>query len=105
MKHCSCEHRPEARRKLASASSIGSSPASSRRSFANFADEIAYNNHDVDDGIRAGLISIEELRLQVPLFSQYHAEVRRRYPDLDGPATIYEILRRMINHADHRPDR
>ena len=63
---------------------------------ANFADEIAYNNHDVDDGIRAGLIGIEELT-QVPLFSQYHAEVRRRYPDLAGRRQVYEILRRMIN--------
>src|ERR1700733_2388739 len=43
---------------------------------ANFADEIAYNNHDVDDGIRAGLIGIEEL-LDVPLFRGYHPEVRR----------------------------
>jgi dGTPase len=63
---------------------------------ANFADEIAYNNHDIDDGIRAGLIGIEELT-QVPLFSQYHAEVRRRYPDLAGRRQVYEILRRMIN--------
>jgi dGTPase len=63
---------------------------------ANFADEIAYNNHDVDDGIRAGLIGIEELT-QVPLFSQYHAEVRRQYPGLAGRRQVYEILRRMIN--------
>jgi dGTPase len=63
---------------------------------ANFADEIAYNNHDVDDGIRAGLIGVEQLT-QVPLFSQYHAEVRRRYPDLAGRRQVYEILRRMIN--------
>ena len=63
---------------------------------ANFADEIAYNNHDVDDGIRAGLIGVEELT-QVPLFSQYHAEVRRCYPDLEGRRQVYEILRRMIN--------
>jgi dGTPase len=64
---------------------------------ANFADEIAYNNHDVEDGIRAGLISIEQL-LAVPLFRGYHDEVRARYPDLAGRRLIYEILRRMINH-------
>ena len=52
---------------------------------ANFADEIAYNNHDVDDGIRAGLIGVEQL-LEVPLFSQYHAEVRRTLPGTRGPA-------------------
>jgi dGTPase len=64
---------------------------------ANFADEIAYNNHDVEDGIRAGLISVEEL-LAVPLFAEYHAEVQRRYPALAGRRQVYEILRRMINH-------
>jgi dGTPase len=63
---------------------------------ANFADEIAYNNHDVDDGIRAGLISVEQL-LEVPLFSQYHAEVRERHRKLAGRRLVYEILRRMIN--------
>ncbi len=63
---------------------------------ANFADEIAYNNHDVDDGIRAGLISIEQL-LAVPLFAHYHGEVCARYPGLAGRKLVYEILRRMIN--------
>jgi dGTPase len=64
---------------------------------ANFADEIAYNNHDVEDGIRAGLISIEQL-MSVPLFRGYHDEVQARYPALAGRRLIYEILRRMINH-------
>ena len=63
---------------------------------ANFADEIAYNNHDVDDGIRAGLISVEQL-LTVPLFRDYHADVRAKYPALVGRRQVYEILRRMIN--------
>jgi dGTPase len=63
---------------------------------ANFADEIAYNNHDVDDGIRAGLISVEQLQ-DVPLFAEYHAEVSERYPKLAGRRLVYEILRRMIN--------
>jgi dGTPase len=64
---------------------------------ANFADEIAYNNHDVEDGIRAGLISIEQL-LTVPLFRGYHDEVQAKYPALAGRRFVYEILRRMINH-------
>jgi dGTPase len=64
---------------------------------ANFADEIAYNNHDVDDGIRAGLIGVEELDA-VPLFAEHHSTVRRRYPSLGGRRLVYEILRRMINH-------
>ncbi len=63
---------------------------------ANFADEIAYNNHDVEDGIRAGLISVEQL-LVVPLFREYHAEVLAKYPALAGRRQVYEILRRMIN--------
>jgi dGTPase len=64
---------------------------------ANFADEIAYNNHDVDDGIRAGLITVDEL-LTVPLFREYHAEVQAKYPHLaGGRRQVYEILRRMIN--------
>jgi dGTPase len=63
---------------------------------ANFADEIAYNSHDVDDGIRAGLITVEEL-LEVPLFLEYHREVLAKYPGLDGRRCVYEIVRRMIN--------
>ncbi len=64
---------------------------------ANFADEIAYNNHDVEDGIRAGLITVEQL-LVVPLFREYHAQVQEKYPALAGRRQVYEILRRMINH-------
>ena len=64
---------------------------------ANFADEIAYNNHDVEDGIRAGLITVEQLQ-SVPLFRTYHDEVVGKYPDLAGRRLVYEILRRMINH-------
>lgn len=63
---------------------------------ANFADEIAYNNHDVDDGIRAGLITAEQL-LAVPLFRQYHTEVLTLHPRLSGRRLVFEILRRMIN--------
>ena len=63
---------------------------------ANFADEIAYNNHDVDDGIRAGLISVEQLRA-VPLFDLYHSEVIAKYPVIAGRRLVYEIVRRMIN--------
>jgi dGTPase len=64
---------------------------------ANFADEIAYNNHDIDDGIRAGLIAVEEL-LEIPLFAQHHAAVVGRHPGLAGRRLVYEVLRAMINH-------
>ncbi len=63
---------------------------------ANIVDAIAYNNHDVDDGFRAGLISLEQLRGQA-LFGQQYDEVHERYPDLDDRRLIYEIIRRMIN--------
>jgi len=63
---------------------------------ADLSDAIAYNNHDVDDGYRAGLISLEQLREQ-PLFEVQYLEVSGRYPDLDDRRLIYEIIRRMIN--------
>jgi dGTPase len=63
---------------------------------ANVADAIAYNNHDVDDGCRAGLLALEQLR-EEPLFGRQYAVVRERYPDLDDRRLLYEIIRRMIN--------
>ena len=62
---------------------------------ANIADAIAYNNHDVDDGFRAGLLTLEQLRAQ-SLFAAAYDEVRRLYPDLEDRRLIYEIIRRMI---------
>jgi dGTPase len=62
---------------------------------ANLADEIAYNNHDVDDGIRAGLISIDELR-EVAIFRRQHDFVTAKYPDLAGRRLVHEVVRRMI---------
>ena len=64
----------------------------------NIADEIAYNNHDVDDGLRSGLLKIEQLQ-GIALFAEQHAEVRRRYPDIVPRRAIYETVRRMINHV------
>jgi len=62
----------------------------------NLADEIAYNSHDVDDGLRAGLISVEQLN-QVPLFRDQFEEVRRHYPKLSQRRVIHEVVRRLIN--------
>ena len=61
----------------------------------NLADEIAYNSHDVDDGLRSGLITIEQLR-EVELFNQLYEDVERRHPNLEGRRAIYEIVRRLI---------
>ncbi len=63
---------------------------------ANIADAIAYNNHDVDDGFRARLISLDELRQQA-LFDEQYLEVQERFPELEDRRLIYEIIRRMIN--------
>ena len=63
---------------------------------ANIVDAIAYSNHDVDDGFRAGLIGLEQLREQ-NLFGDQYEVVHGKYPDLDDRRLIYEIIRRMIN--------
>jgi dGTPase len=65
---------------------------------SNIADEIAYNNHDLDDGLRAGLITVEGLRA-VTVFRREHDEVLKAYPNLSGRRQIHEIVRRMINHV------
>ncbi|MBC7983765.1 MAG: deoxyguanosinetriphosphate triphosphohydrolase [Candidatus Obscuribacterales bacterium] len=72
--------------------------ASLEAQVANIADEIAYNNHDVDDGLRAGLISIEALR-EVTLFRREHDAVIALYPDLASRRLIHEIVRRMIGRV------
>ena len=64
----------------------------------NIADAIAYNNHDVDDGYRAGLLNLELLSEQ-PLFRAHQDDVRRQYPDLDDRRLIYEVIRRMIGYV------
>ena len=63
---------------------------------ANLADEIAYNNHDVDDGLRSGLISIEQLA-SVRIFSRHLDSVKAQYPALVDRRLIHETVRRMIN--------
>lgn len=65
---------------------------------ANLADEIAYNNHDLDDGIRAGLITLDELK-QVPLFRRQHDVVMAAYPNVNGRRLVHEVVRRMISHV------
>ncbi|MCA0439100.1 MAG: deoxyguanosinetriphosphate triphosphohydrolase [Proteobacteria bacterium] len=66
----------------------------------NLADEIAYNAHDIDDGVRSGLITLEQLR-EVPLFEHYRAQAQAEYPQL-GQATgrrrlLAEAIRRMLS--------
>lgn len=62
----------------------------------NFADEIAYNNHDVDDGLRSQLITIEQLK-DIELFAENMAIVKAKYQDIEQKRLIPETIRRMIN--------
>ncbi len=63
---------------------------------ANLADEIAYNNHDIDDGLRSGLLTLEQMD-EVPMWGRHRAEVMAAYPGINGRRLINETVRRMIN--------
>jgi dGTPase len=65
---------------------------------ANLADEIAYNNHDVDDGLRSELIGIDQLK-GVELFARPYMEVANSYPGITPRRQIHETVRRMINRV------
>jgi len=62
----------------------------------NHADEIAYNNHDIDDGLRSGLITVDQLS-KVELFATKLSEVKVLYPKLEQKRLVNETVRRMIN--------
>lgn len=70
--------------------------ASLEAQLTDYSDEIAYNNHDIDDGIRYGLISIDDL-LKIELFRVQYDIVNKKYPGLDDKKLIHEVIRRMIN--------
>ncbi len=94
LKHCSPE-------KAAQLGELGERFLHGRRpsleaQIANLADEIAYNNHDVDDGLRSGLITLDQLAT-VPLVAAQLQEVRRAYPALPERRVVHETVRRMIN--------
>jgi dGTPase len=83
---------------------------------ANLADEIAYNNHDVDDGLRSGLLDLEQL-CEVALFESHRLDTLKLFPGLTGRRLVHETVRRMIDTlvtdlidtsaaliAEHAPD-
>jgi dGTPase len=62
----------------------------------NLADEIAYNAHDIDDGVRSGLITLEQLEA-VALFDEHYHATLREFPQLQGRRVLYESIRRMLS--------
>ena len=93
LKHCS-------RRNALTLGAVGERFLKRRRpsleaQLANVADEIAYNNHDVDDGLRSGLLTLEQL-VTVPIFRRHHEVVTQLYPRINARRMIYETVRRMI---------
>lgn len=62
----------------------------------NLADEIAYNAHDVDDGVRSGLLKLEQVA-EVPLFARYQAQSLEAHPGLRGKRLLFESIRRMLS--------
>jgi len=94
LKHCSVENAKKM-------DDVGERFLNDRRpsleaQIANLADEIAYNNHDVDDGLRSGLITLEQLE-NIPLVAERLNEVRKAHPDLPERRVVHETVRRMIN--------
>ena len=63
---------------------------------ANLADEIAYNAHDIDDGVRSGLLTLEQLQ-EVALFRQYSREALAQHPTLKGRRLLFEAIRLMLS--------
>jgi dGTPase len=70
--------------------------ASAEAQIAALADDIAYNNHDLDDGLRAGLIEMHKLR-DLPLIGGFISEIRKLYGDIADGRLVYEVNRRLIS--------
>ncbi|MFY8085923.1 MAG: deoxyguanosinetriphosphate triphosphohydrolase, partial [Rubrivivax sp.] len=99
LKHCSASH---ARRLLQAepegpaARFVHGGQPSLEAQVVNITDELAYSAHDVDDGLRSGLITLEQL-LEVPLLAHWHRQVLAEHPDLPSRRLVYEMLRRMLS--------
>ena len=92
----------------------GSQP-SLEAQLCNLADEIAYNAHDIDDGVRSGLVTMEQFEA-VPLFVHFRDETLKEFPDAKGRRLLFDTIRRMLSQqvydvidatrariADHMP--
>jgi len=65
---------------------------------AAISDDIAYNNHDIDDGLRAGLFTVDEISDQVPIVKDAFDDARRRFPDTSENRIIHEVIRDLIGY-------
>jgi dGTPase len=94
LKHCSLTHA----RLLGDVGQrfIDRTQPSLEAQLANLADEIAYNNHDIDDGLRSGLLTIEQLQM-VPIFARHYAAMMQKWPALNERRVVAETIRSMIN--------
>ena len=94
LKHCSKEnaaHLGELGERF-----INNTRPSLEAQIADLADEIAYNNHDVDDGLRSGLITLEQLE-NVPLMASHLHKIKSEHRNLPERRVVHETIRRMIN--------
>jgi len=99
LKHCSRANaeRLDAREPGGVASRFlrGGSP-SLEAQLCNLADEIAYNAHDIDDGVRSGLLSLEQVA-EVPLFDRFRRQALAAHPHLQGRRLLFESIRLMLS--------
>lgn len=94
LKHCARRHIPELGA-VAERFRHGGQP-SLEAQVANLADEVAYNSHDLDDGLRSELVAIDDLQ-ELESFAAPYAQVRRRWAELPPRRVIHEVVRRMID--------
>jgi dGTPase len=100
LKHCS----PECARQLERAEPggvarrfIDGTQPGLEAQLAALADEIAYNAHDIDDGVRSGLLTLDQVADGAPLFARFVRESLREHPQLQGRRLLYESIRRMLS--------
>jgi dGTPase len=99
LKHCSRRHAQEL--EAAEPGGVGArflqgSQPSLEAQLCNLADEIAYNAHDIDDGVRSGLITMTQLEA-VPLFVRFRDETLAEFPHAKGRRLLFDTIRRMLS--------
>ncbi|HYR24453.1 MAG TPA: deoxyguanosinetriphosphate triphosphohydrolase, partial [Aquabacterium sp.] len=99
LKHCSRHHAEQLEQRepggVGQRFLAGTQP-SLEAQLCNLADEIAYNAHDIDDGVRSGLITMTQLEA-VPLFVQFRDEALAEFPQLQGRRLLFDTIRRMLS--------